>query len=113
VCLDYDEIRNIVVQVLEQKAYCQQDPDQDEDEEAPEDQAEYDTVLIASAGDVVASLATALGPDFAPAFPEFFRLLAKFYVSIPGKICGSLNLLFIAEKEAFPQRAFICHRLSR
>lgn len=81
-CADHEEIRNIVVQVLEQKAYCQQDPDQDDEEEAPEDQAEYDSVLISSAGDVVASLATALGSDFAPAFPEFYRLLAKFYVRI-------------------------------
>ena len=59
---------------------CQQDPDQDESEEAPEDAAEYDSVLISSAGDLVASLANALGTDFAQAFPTFFQLIAKYYV---------------------------------
>jgi len=67
-------------EILEQKAYCQQDPDQDEDEEAPEDQAEYDSVLISSAGDLVAAMATAMGSDFIPAFDTFFPLIAKFYV---------------------------------
>lgn len=67
---------------MEQKAFCQQDPDQDEEEEAPEDQAEYDSVLISSAGDLVAALAGALGADFAPAFIKFFPLIAKYYVRI-------------------------------
>ncbi|KAE9406240.1 ARM repeat-containing protein [Gymnopus androsaceus JB14] len=74
-----EEICTIAIQILEQKAFCQQDPDQDEEEEAPEAQAEYDSVLISSAGDLVASLANALGPDFAPAFNRFFPLIAKYY----------------------------------
>ncbi|KAJ8095137.1 hypothetical protein PM082_010359 [Marasmius tenuissimus] len=69
----------IAIQILEQKAFCQQDPDQDEEEEAPEDQAEYDSVLISSAGDLVAALANALGADFVPAFNRFYPLIAKFY----------------------------------
>lgn len=69
------------MQILEQKAFCQQDPDQDEDEEAPEDQAEYDSVLISSAGDLVAALANALGPDFNQAFSTFYPLISKYYVS--------------------------------
>jgi len=77
---DYDAICNIALQILEQKAFCQQDPDQDENEEAPEDQAEYDSVLISSAGDLVASLANALGPDFNQAFNTFFPLISKYYV---------------------------------
>ncbi|KAF8159659.1 armadillo-type protein [Crassisporium funariophilum] len=72
-------ICNIAVQILEQKAFCQQDPDQDEDEEAPEDQAEYDSVLISSAGDLVAALASALGSDFSQAFDTFFPLISKYY----------------------------------
>ncbi|KAN0088830.1 Armadillo-type fold [Tylopilus felleus] len=76
---DVKKICNIAVEVLSQKALCQQDPDQDEDEEAPEDQAEYDSVLISSAGDLVASLANALGLDFAQAFGTFFPLIAKYY----------------------------------
>lgn len=77
---DYDAICNIAMQILEQKAFCQQDPDQDENEEAPEDQAEYDSVLISSAGDLVASLANALGAEFNQAFTTFFPLISKYYV---------------------------------
>jgi hypothetical protein len=70
----------MAMEILDQKAECQQDPDQDDEEEAPEDQAEYETVLISSAGDVVASIANALGADFAPAFNAFFPAIAKYYV---------------------------------
>jgi len=66
---------------LSQKAPCQQDPDQDEAEEAPDDQAEYDSVLISSAGDLVASLANAMGAEFAPAFNTFCPLITKYDVS--------------------------------
>jgi hypothetical protein len=80
---------------LEQKAFCQQDPDQDEEEEAPEDQAEYDSVLISSAGDLVAALAGALGADFAPAFIKFFPLVAKYYVRTQAVLLRScLQALF-------------------
>jgi importin-4 len=68
------------VQILEQKSFCQNDPDQDEDEEAPEDQAEYDSVLISSAGDLVSSLANVLGANFAEGFNTFFPLISKYYV---------------------------------
>ncbi|KAI0741743.1 ARM repeat-containing protein [Daedaleopsis nitida] len=74
-----DQFANIAVQVLEQKATCQQDPDQDESEEAPEDSAEYDSILISSAGDLVAALATALGPDFASGYEKFAPLIIKYY----------------------------------
>lgn len=78
---DLEPICNVATLVLQQKAFCQQDPDQDEEEEAPEDQAEYDSVLVTSAGDVVSSIANALGPDFAQLYPTFFPLISKFYVS--------------------------------
>ena len=48
---------------------------------APEYQAEYDSVLISSAGDLVAAIANTLGADFEPAFRKFFPLIAKYYVS--------------------------------
>lgn len=76
-----DELGTIATQILDQKAICQQDPDQDENDEAPEDQAEYDSMLISAAGDLVAAIASALGPDFAGAFPRYFPLIAKYYVS--------------------------------
>lgn len=72
---------NIAIQILEQKALCQQDPDQDDDDEPLEDQAEYDSVLISSAGDLVSALANTLGADFGQAFQTFFPLVSKFYVS--------------------------------
>jgi hypothetical protein len=68
------------MQILEQKAFCQQDPDQDEDEEVPEDQAEYDSVLISSAGDLVAALANAYGADFTQALNTFLPLIMRYYV---------------------------------
>lgn len=80
--LGLEAICSIAMQVLEQKALCQQDPDQDETEEAPEDQAEYDSVLISSAGDLVSALANVLGADFQQAFGTFYPLIAKYYVSI-------------------------------
>lgn len=66
--------------ILEQKAVCQQDPDQDGTEEAPEETAEYDTMLIASAGDLVAALSATLGAAFTPLFQTFHPLIAKYYV---------------------------------
>ncbi|KAJ8521728.1 hypothetical protein ONZ45_g1611 [Pleurotus djamor] len=74
-----DEVCNIAIQILEQKAFCQQDPDQDSEEEAPEDQAEYDSVLISSAGDLVSALANTIGSDFDKAFNVFFPLISKYY----------------------------------
>ncbi|KAJ8694379.1 hypothetical protein PTI98_009303 [Pleurotus ostreatus] len=74
-----DTVCNIAIQILEQKAFCQQYPDQDGAEEAPEDQAEYDSVLISSAGYLVAALVNALGTDIAQAFEKFFLLIAKYY----------------------------------
>lgn len=72
-----DDVCNIAIQILEQKALCQQDPDQDEDDEPLEDQAEYDSVLISSAGDLVAAFATTLCADFVQAFQTFLLLISK------------------------------------
>ncbi|KAJ7281608.1 armadillo-type protein [Mycena rebaudengoi] len=74
-----EPISKIALEILDQKAECQQDPDQDDEEETPEDQAEYETVLISAAGDLVAAMANALGPDFATAFPQFYPLISKYY----------------------------------
>lgn len=85
---------------------CQQDPDQDEGEEAPEEQAEYDSLLISAAGDVVASLANALGPEFSALAPTFLPLIMKYYV----RSCTLFaqyrsNHLFVTEKEPLPERS--------
>ncbi len=72
-----------LVQVLERKALCQQDPDQDDaDEPADEESAEYETVLISAACDLVGAIAAVLGPDFSQAFGTFMPLMFKYYVRI-------------------------------
>ena len=109
-----ESFANIAVQVLEQKAICQQDPDQDEAEDAPEDSAEYDSILISSAGDLVASLANALGPDFAQAFNTFFNLISKYYVRrfVLYIQLADTDLYIILEKDAVAERQVIRHRRS-
>lgn len=97
--IDLEKVSRIAVEILEQKAFCQQDPDQDETEEAPEDQAEYDSVLISSAGDLVASLATALGPDFTPAFNTFLPLISKYYVRVSPFLYSGNKLIRAVEEE--------------
>ncbi|KAF8578209.1 ARM repeat-containing protein [Ramaria rubella] len=121
------EIFEMVGMVLEQKAVCQMDPDQEAEEELPEDQAEEDSMLISAASDVVAALATALGPQFTEPFQTFFPLIIKYYgknrsvsdrsstVGCMGEIVGGmkgaitpftepiLQLLFAALSDSDPQ----------
>ena len=78
---DVEAIGNLAMQILEQRAVCQQDPDQEEPEADTDDSAEYDSVLVSSAGDLVAALANASGTDFGLAFGSFFPQIAKYYVS--------------------------------
>lgn len=89
---DVKDIFEMVSLVLEQKAVCQMDPDQEEGEDLPEDQAEEDSMLITAASDVVASLATTLGAQFTEPFQTFFPLITKYYVS---NCAGARNVLGI------------------
>ncbi|PCH44091.1 ARM repeat-containing protein [Wolfiporia cocos MD-104 SS10] len=100
-----EQIGSMAKMILDQKAMCQQDPDQEEDEEAPEDQAEYDSMLISSAGDLVAALANVLGADFAQAFGTFYPLIAKYYkknrsVSDRSQAIGVLSEIIAGIKNA-------------
>ena len=108
-CTDYSKLCSIAKEVLEQKAICQQDPDQDAEEEAPEDQAEYDSVLISSADDLVAAMANALGGDFSAEFRIFHPLVAKYYVCVtPLSSPIIANVAHIlAEKEPLTQRSVL------
>jgi hypothetical protein len=83
-----NEICTYTLKILERKSLCQQDPDQDEDEQTDEDeeQAEYESVLISSASDVVGALASVLGPDFSEAFKSFIPPLFSYYVCRRGVI---------------------------
>jgi len=64
--------------ILEGKHVCQNDPDAEEDEIPLEEQAEFDSVLISSTSDVISTLASVLGADFAQMFGSFLPLLAKY-----------------------------------
>lgn len=89
--LDLDTMVGFVTEILEGKALCQQDPDQDDEEAGEtEDQAEYDQVLISAASDLVAALASILGPDFSILFGTLFPLLSKYYVS---GLCSCMRVL--------------------
>ena len=104
--------------ILEQKAVCQQDPDQDESEEGPEETAEYDTMLIASAGDLVAALSTTLGAAFTPLFQTFYPLIVKYYVSylaiewVKEKLIAHYHRKRIAPLVTAPQRSVPYRRSS-
>ena len=80
---EVNEVCTLASTILEQKAVCQQDPDQDDAEEAPEETAEYDTMLIDPAGDLVIALSKTLGASFAPLFQSFYPLIAQYYVGPP------------------------------
>lgn len=88
---DLNEVCTFTLQILERKALCQQDPDQDEDEEVEGEQAEYESVLIGAALDVVGALAAALGADFSQAFKSFMPAMFKYYVSCSAMILLSLS----------------------
>jgi importin-4 len=80
---ELEDVSDMLNDILQQKALCQQDPDQeDEPSSGSEDQAEYDSVLISAAGDVVAALANAFGADFQQPLHIFLPLIMKYYVSI-------------------------------
>ncbi|XP_020631239.1 importin-4-like [Orbicella faveolata] len=71
-----DAIANAARSVLMQKTACQQGDDDDIDDS--DQQAEFDAMLIEYAGDILPSLATAVGGQiFAPYFAGFLPLLLK------------------------------------
>ena len=79
-----DTICTFAIQILQKKAPCQRDGDEDEEEPAaeadvPAEQSEYDALLICSACDLVAAIAKALGGDFKQAINDFLPELAKYY----------------------------------
>ena len=85
--LDVEGIFEIVTTVLEQKAVCQMDPDQEDEAFEEEEQSEEDSMLVSAAADVVAALASALGPQFAEPFQDFFPMIVKYYVSTTTLQC--------------------------
>ncbi|KAM0750744.1 ARM repeat-containing protein [Meredithblackwellia eburnea MCA 4105] len=66
-------------QILQRKAPCQVDPDDEEAAVAAGDQSEYDAALISSAMDLVGTLASVLGSDFAQLMPGFLAEMTQYY----------------------------------
>jgi hypothetical protein len=80
----FEKIAAYAAEILEGKALCQQDPDEDEDEGGEEgDTSEYESALISNASDLVGALASVLGADFAAPFAKFLPLIRKYYVRRP------------------------------
>ncbi|BGP41297.1 hypothetical protein JCM10449v2_005274 [Rhodotorula kratochvilovae] len=63
--------------ILQRKALCQTTEEDEEGAEA--DQSEFDAALIGAAADLVGSLATTLGADFAQLFSAFLPDMVKYY----------------------------------
>lgn len=72
-----------LIEILQRTAPCQVDDDDDQEGIASGEQSEYDAALISSACDLVGTLATVLGPEFAPLFPTFLPAMSKYYVRSP------------------------------
>ncbi|GAA6036695.1 hypothetical protein JCM8097_003433 [Rhodosporidiobolus ruineniae] len=65
--------------ILRRKAPCQISDDDDAEAVAAGEQSEYDAALIGAAADLVGSLATTLGSDFAQLFPAFLPDMVAYY----------------------------------
>ncbi|GAA6058985.1 hypothetical protein JCM10212_001695 [Sporobolomyces blumeae] len=65
--------------ILKRKAACQIGDEEDEAAIAAGEQSEYDAALIGAACDLVGSLASTLGPDFAQLFPAFQVDMMSYY----------------------------------
>ena len=71
---------------------CQDSDDDDVDDE--QQQAEFDAMLIEYAGDILPSLAAAMGgPQFAPYFAGFLPFLLK--KSVSNAVPGGIKLRFL------------------
>ncbi|BGP33234.1 hypothetical protein JCM10296v2_005028 [Rhodotorula toruloides] len=65
--------------ILQRKAKCQIGDDEDEVEAGEHEQSEYDAALVGAACDLVGSLASTLGADFAQLFSAFMPSMIAYY----------------------------------
>lgn len=104
-----DEIATRAIEILEKKALCQQDPDEDDENvDVDADTSEYEAALVSNASDVFGAMATVLGPDFAQAFGAVLPLISRYS---EGKrtnaersmAVGSLGEIIVGLKEGVTQ----------
>jgi hypothetical protein len=88
---DVQPICEQVSLVLKRKAPCQIDDDEDDAAVSAGEQSEYDAALIGAACDLVGSLASTLGADFAQLFPAFQTDMASYYVSFSQSLSHILE----------------------
>ncbi|CAG8690182.1 1184_t:CDS:10, partial [Ambispora leptoticha] len=65
-----DQIANQCLLILQKKALCQQDQEDEEGILDEDEAAEHDALLISACSDLVAAMALALGPDFVQYFKK-------------------------------------------
>lgn len=68
-----------MLSIFDKKHPCQQDGDADEDELEQSELAEYDSILISSASDVIGALALVLGSNFSNLAGGFLPHIIKYY----------------------------------
>lgn len=91
-----DMLANQLLLILRGDHSCQS-IDAMDDENAGEDLAELDALVISAAADCVGAMSAALGPQFAPYFQSFFPLIAKFYKKTKPLADRSMAIGAIAE----------------
>ncbi|GAA5827495.1 hypothetical protein JCM11251_003835 [Rhodosporidiobolus azoricus] len=74
-----EQICTRISEILRRKAKCQISDEDDAEVVAAGEQSEYDAALIGAAADLVGSLATTLGSDFAQLFPAFLPDMVAYY----------------------------------
>lgn len=90
-----------LLDVLRKEHVCQSDREEMEDRSQDDDEeAEQDAIVINSAADTVAALASAMGPSFSPYFRNFFPLLAKYYKPSRSEVDRNMAIGAIAETAA-------------
>ena len=98
----FDPLCANILTLLQKKAVCQMEFDEDEAEDE-DDLAEYDALLISTTIDLVGTLAQVCGPAFAGAFAQFWPLISKYYrpnkpvsdrsmtIGVMGEVCSGLK----------------------
>ncbi|KAI8913545.1 armadillo-type protein [Gorgonomyces haynaldii] len=74
-----DALSNQLVLLLKGEHACQQEGLDDTQDGDEDEIAELDSLVISSAADLVAAIASALGPQFATYFQHFYPLIKRFY----------------------------------